>query len=166
VGGAKFEYEPQPPLHHPALSSSRSVFSVVRKQDVLLHLPYQSFHHVADLLREAAIDPKVKSIAITLYRVARDSHVVNALINAVRNGKKVTVLFELQARFDEEANIRWTRALEDEGARLIAGVPGLKVHAKVALITRKEEGKLVDYAMVGRATSTKRPRACTPITSS
>jgi polyphosphate kinase len=149
VVGPAQEYERQPPLHHPALAKTRSVMSVLRKQDVLLHLPYQSFHHVTDLLREAAIDPKVKSISMTLYRVAADSHVVNALINAVRNGKKVTVLFELQARFDEEANIRWTRALEDEGARLIGGVPGLKVHAKMGLITRKEEGKLVDYALVG-----------------
>ncbi len=149
VIGPRFAYEPQPPLHHAALAKTRSVMSVVRKHDVLLHLPYQSFHHVTDLLREAAIDPKVKSISMTLYRVASDSRVVNALINAVRNGKKVTVLFELQARFDEEANIRWTRKLEDEGARLIGGVPGLKVHAKVALITRKEEGKVVDYALVG-----------------
>ncbi len=149
VAGPRFEYEPQPPLHHPALAKTHSVFAAIRKQDILLHLPYQSFHHVNDLLREAAIDPKVKSISMTLYRVARDSHVVNALINAVRNGKKVTVLFELRARFDEEANIRWTRALEDEGARLIGGVPGLKVHAKLALITRKEEGGTVDYALVG-----------------
>lgn len=149
VGGPKFEYEPQPPLHHPALEGSRSVLSVIRKRDVLLHTPYQSFHHVIDLLREAAIDPKVRSISMTLYRVARDSRVVNALINAIRNGKKVTVLLELQARFDEEANIHWTRKLEDEGARLIGGVPGLKVHAKLALITRKEEGKVIDYAMVG-----------------
>ncbi|HEU4928485.1 MAG TPA: polyphosphate kinase 1 [Candidatus Krumholzibacteria bacterium] len=149
VIGPRLEYEPQPPLPHPLLGRASNVFSVVRKQDVLLHLPYQSFHHVTDLLREAAIDPRVKAISMTLYRVARDSQVVNALINAVRNGKKVTVVFELQARFDEEANIRWTRALEDEGARLIGGVPGLKVHAKAALISRKEEGKLVDYALVG-----------------
>ena len=149
VIGPRLEYEPQPPLPHPVLAQARNVFSVVRKQDVLLHLPYQSFLHVTELLREAAIDPKVKSIHITLYRVAQDSQVVNALINAVRNGKKVTVLFELQARFDEERNIEWTRALEDEGARLIGGVPGLKVHAKAALISRKEEGKLVDYALVG-----------------
>lgn len=149
VGGPQLEYEPQPPLRHPALADTRSVLSVIRKQDVLLHLPYQSFDHVIDLLREAAIDPKVKSISMTLYRVAHDSHVVNALINAVRNGKKVTVLLELQARFDEEANIRWTRKLEDEGARLIGGVQGLKVHAKLALITRKEEGKLVEYALFG-----------------
>ena len=149
VVGPRLQYEPNPPLAHPALPKSRSVMAVVRKRDVLLHLPYQSFQHVTDLLREAAIDPRVKSISMTLYRVGQDSRVVNALINAVRNGKKVTVLFELQARFDEEANIRWTRKLEDEGARLIGGVPGLKVHAKVALITRKEDGRMVDYAMVG-----------------
>ncbi len=149
VIGPRLENEPQPPLPHPVLAQARNVFSVVRKQDVLLHLPYQSFQHVTELLREAAIDPKVKSIHITLYRVAPDSQVVNSLINAVRNGKKVTVLFELQARFDEERNIEWTRALEDEGARIIGGVPGLKVHAKAVLISRKEEGKLVDYALVG-----------------
>jgi len=149
VGGPSFEYPPQPPRHHPALAKSRSVFSVVRQRDVMLHLPYQSFHHVIDFLREAAIDPKVKSISMTLYRVAAQSHVVNALINAVRNGKKVTVLLEMQARFDEEANIDWARALEAEGARLIGGVPGLKVHAKLALIARKEDGRMVNYAMVG-----------------
>jgi polyphosphate kinase len=149
VGGPALEYEPQPPLRHPALKGSRSVMAVVRNSDVLIHLPYQSFDHVIDLLREAAIDPRVRAISMTLYRVARDSRVVNALISAIRNGKKVTVQLEVQARFDEEANIYWTRRLEEEGARLIGGVPGLKVHAKLALITRKEEGKLVDYAMVG-----------------
>ena len=149
VGGSELEYEPQPPLRHPALKGSRSVMGVVRGGDVLIHLPYQSFDHVIDLLREAAIDPRVRAISMTLYRVARESRVVNALISAIRNGKRVTVQLEVQARFDEEANIYWTRRLEEEGARLIGGVPGLKVHAKLALITRKEEGKLVDYAMVG-----------------
>ena len=149
VNGPALEYPPQPPIVHHALRSKRSVFAEVRKKDVLLHTPYHSFHPVIDLLREAAIDPKVKSIKMTLYRVAHDSRVVNALVNAIRNGKKVTVLLELQARFDEEANIRWARALEDEGARLLGGVPGLKVHAKLALISRREEGKTVEYAVVG-----------------
>jgi polyphosphate kinase len=143
------EYKPQPPLPHPALRGKRSMLAEVRQKDVLLHTPYHSFHPIIDLLREAAIDPRVKSIKMTLYRVAHDSRVVNALVNAVRNGKKVTVLLELQARFDEEANIRWARALEDEGARLLGGVSGLKVHAKLALISRREEGKTVDYAVVG-----------------
>ena len=149
VNGATLEYKPQPPLPHPALKNKRSMLSVVRKQDVLLHTPYHSFTPIIDLLREAAIDPKVKSIKMTLYRVARESNIVNALLNAVRNGKKVTVLLELQARFDEEANIHWAHALEDEGARLLSGVQGLKVHAKLALISRREEGKTIDYAVVG-----------------
>ena len=149
VNGPALEYKPQPPLSHPALKGKRSVLSVIRKQDVLLHTPYHSFNPIIDLIREAAIDPKVKSIKMTLYRVAKDSRVVNALLNAVRNGKKVTVLLELQARFDEEANIHWARALEDEGARLLSGVQGLKVHAKLGVISRREEGKTVDYAIVG-----------------
>ncbi len=149
VNGPTLEYRKQPPLVHPALRGKRSVMAEVRKHDVLLHTPYHSFNPIVDLLREAAIDPRVKSIKMTLYRVARDSRVVNALINAVRNGKKVTVLLELQARFDEENNIRWARALEDEGARLLGGAPGFKVHAKLALITRREEGKTVDYGVVG-----------------
>jgi polyphosphate kinase len=149
VKGPALEYKPQPPLAHPALHGKRSVLSEVRKHDVLLHTPYHAFHPIIDLLREAAIDPRVKSIKMTLYRVAHDSRVVNALVNAVRNGKKVTVLLELQARFDEEANLRWARALEDEGARLLGGVPGLKVHAKLVLIGRREEGKTVEYAVVG-----------------
>ncbi len=149
VGSPALEYEPQPPLRHPDLAGERSVMSVVRRKDVLLHLPYQSFDHVIDLLREAAIDPRVRAISMTLYRVGHDSRVVNALINAIRNGKKVTVLLELQARFDEEANIHWTRTLEEEGARMVGGVPGLKVHAKLALITRKEEGRTVDYGIIG-----------------
>jgi polyphosphate kinase len=149
VGGPELEYPPQPPLQHPALKGSRSVLSVMKKRDVLLHAPYHSFDHIIDLLREAAIDPQVRSIKMTLYRVARDSRVVNALLNAVRNGKKVTVLLELQARFDEEANIYWTQKLEEEGARLIGGVPGLKVHAKLVLISRKEGGKTVEYGVVG-----------------
>jgi polyphosphate kinase len=114
-----------------------------------LHYPYQSFHHVIDLLREAAIDPKVTSIKITLYRVAKHSNIVNALINAIRNGKKVSVLLELKARFDEEANIYWTQKLEEEGAHLIEGVPGLKIHSKLCLITRKEKKKEVRYASIG-----------------
>ncbi|HEX6791927.1 MAG TPA: polyphosphate kinase 1 [Candidatus Krumholzibacteria bacterium] len=149
VNGAELEYKPQPPLAHPALRGKRGVLAEVRERDVLLHTPYHSFHPIIDLLREAAIDPKVKAIKMTLYRVAKDSRIVNALVNAVRNGKKVTVLLEVQARFDEEANLRWARALEDEGARLMGGVPGLKVHAKLALISRREEGKTVQYAVVG-----------------
>lgn len=137
------------PLSHPAFSRGNSMFSVLRKGDVLLHYPYQSFHHIIDLLREASIDLRVTTIQITIYRVSRDSNICNALINAVKNGKKVTVIMELQARFDEENNIYWSNRLQEEGATVIFGVPGIKVHSKMFLITRREEGHLVNYAHVG-----------------
>jgi polyphosphate kinase len=114
----------------------------------MLHYPYQMFSHFIELLREAAIDPDVKSIKITLYRVARNSKVINALINAAKNGKQVTAVVEVQARFDEEANIRWAKKLQDEGIHVIYGVPGLKVHSKLCLITRTENGKPIRYANI------------------
>ena len=149
VGSKDLEHVYVPPLPHPDLRDVHSVMDVIRKKDVLLHYPYQSFGSFIDLLREAAIDPKVKSIKITLYRVASKSQVINALINAVRNGKKVMVVVELQARFDEEANIYWSDILQDAGVKVIFGVPGLKVHSKLCLIHRKEEGKSVYYASLG-----------------
>jgi polyphosphate kinase len=115
----------------------------------MLHLPYQSFDYVIQLLREASLDPKVRSIKIALYRVAQNSNIVNALINAAKNGKSVTVVMELQARFDEEANIFWARRLEEEGVRVIYGVPGLKVHCKMLVISRQEKGKLRHYINIG-----------------
>ena len=149
LGRKRFRYKPLPPLDHRDLDPSHSMFDQIAQKDILLHFPYQSFNPVIDLLREASIDPKVTSIKMTLYRMARDSAVVNALINAVKNGKKVTAVMELQARFDEEANIHWSNRLEEEGARVIHGVPGLKVHAKICLITRKEGRKLHRFAMIG-----------------
>jgi polyphosphate kinase len=121
---------------------------VIKERDLLLHYPYQSFDSMIDLLREAAIDPKVEAIKMTLYRVAKNSNIVNALINAVKNGTDVTVMMELQARFDEEANIYWANKLEEEGAKVLHGIPGYKVHAKLCLIRRLEQGKLVDYANI------------------
>ncbi len=149
VGGAHLKYPPMSPLGHRELAVSRSIMKTIADKDVLLHYPYQSFHYFIDLLREAAIDPKVSGIKITIYRVPKDSRVVNALLNAVQNGKQVTVVMELQARFDEETNIYWTKQLEDEGAKVINGVPGLKVHAKMCLITRREGKKNVHYVTVG-----------------
>jgi polyphosphate kinase len=149
VGAVRLRQKNPPALHHKHIEASRSVLDAVKQRDILLHYPYHSFHHALDLLREAAIDPDVTAIKITLYRVAPNSRVVNALVNAVRNGKKVTVLLELQARFDEEANIQWTQELKQEGARMLSGVPGLKVHAKLCMITRRENGTPVDYALVG-----------------
>ncbi len=137
------------PLPHRHLKPSSSIYSQLSHRDVLLHYPYHSFHHFVDFLREAAIDPKVKSIKITLYRVAEESVVVNALINALRNGKEVTVVVELQARFDEQVNIYWANRLAEEGARVIYGVKGLKVHAKMCLVTRREKGRNVFYGHIG-----------------
>jgi polyphosphate kinase len=148
VGNKNLLYEKHVPLVHPLLPINKSYFPVLRKQDVMLHYPYQMFSHFIELLREAAIDPDVKSIKITLYRVARNSKVINALINAAKNGKQVTAVVEVQARFDEEANIRWAKKLQEEGIHVIYGVPGLKVHSKLCLITRVESGKAVRYANI------------------
>lgn len=137
------------PISHPAFVRGKNMFRALRHGDVMLHYPYQSFHHIIDLLREASIDPRVVSIQITIYRVSKDSNICNALINAVKNGKKVTVVMELQARFDEENNIFWSNRLQEEGAIVIFGVPGIKVHSKMFLITRREEGQLVNYAHIG-----------------
>ena len=107
------------------------------EKDVMLHFPYHSFHSVIDLLREAAIDPDVTTIKITCYRLATQSKIINALINAVRNGKHVTVMLELRARFDEEANLEWKDRLEEEGARVLTGLPNMKVHAKLCVIKKR-----------------------------
>ncbi len=137
------------PLSHPELLPKHSVLKVIKEKDILLSFPYQSYHHIIDVLREASMDPKVLSIEITLYRLSEDSHVVNALINSIRNGKQVTVVVELQARFDEENNIKWTNRLNEEGAKVIYGVPGLKMHSKLFLIRRLEHSKEVLYAHIG-----------------
>lgn len=137
-----------PALNHKLLPHHKSILEAIRKQDIMLHYPYQSFQHIVDLLREAAIDPKVKAIKMTFYRAARYSNVINALINAARNGKNVTVFLEIQARFDEEANIYWAARLTEEGVKVIKTLPGFKVHAKLLLIRRKEEGENIYYANI------------------
>lgn len=135
------------PVNHPLLSGAKGIIREIENCDILLHFPYHPFDHYIDLLREAAIDPDVSSIRVTLYRLARHSNVVNALINARRNGKQVTVIMELQARFDEEANIHWADRLREEGAHVIYGVYGLKVHSKLCLIERS--GKRKNLVCVG-----------------
>jgi polyphosphate kinase len=135
------------PMDHPALIENR-VTDVVLQKDVMLHFPYHSFNAVIDLLREAAIDPDVTSIKITAYRMARQSKVVNALINAVRNGKQVTVMLELKARFDEEANLAWKDRLEEEGVKVLIGIPDMKVHAKVCVIRKRVADRIVQYGFV------------------
>jgi len=148
MGMKELEYQKTSPLPHPSIETHRSILKAIKKKDILLHYPYQSFDYMIDLLREAAIDPMVTSIKITLYRVAKNSKVINALTNAIKNGKNVTVVMELQARFDEKANIYWTQMLEDAGAILIDGVPGLKVHAKLCQIERKEGNESVFYSAI------------------
>lgn len=149
VGSPELKYKKLPSLNHSDLDFHKSLFKTLREKDVLLTFPYQSYHHIIDLLREASIDPKVESIKITLYRVAKNSNIINTLINAIKNGKSVTVVVELQARFDEEANIYWANKLQEEGARVIYGVPGLKVHSKLFSIGRKEDNRIKYYAHIG-----------------
>ncbi|MGB4845400.1 MAG: polyphosphate kinase 1 [Ferruginibacter sp.] len=133
---------------HPALKNTTSVTKVILKKDVLLNFPYHSFNSVIDLLREAAIDPEVVSIKLTCYRLADRSKVINALTNAVRNGKQVTVVLELRARFDEEANLEWKEELEDAGVKVLLGVPNMKVHAKICLIKKRVNNRTIHYGFV------------------
>lgn len=137
------------PFTHPLLRKSNSVSDIILNRDIMLSFPYHSFDSLIDLLREAAIDPTVASIKISCYRLAPRSKVINALVNALRNGKQVTVMMELRARFDEEANLAWKKELEDEGARVLIGVPGMKVHAKICVIRKKVNDKNIYYGFVG-----------------
>ena len=136
------------PFIHPALKYTTRVTDVILEKDVLLSFPYHSFDNVIDLLREAAIDPDVVSIKITCYRLAPRSKVVNALTNAVRNGKEVTAVLELRARFDEEANLEWKDELEDAGVKVLLGVPNMKVHAKICLIKKISNNRTIHYGFV------------------
>lgn len=146
VGRAELEYGKNTPLRVDGLSFGKSLMSVIAKKDYLISTPYQSYDYVIHFLREAAIDPKVKEISITVYRLAEDSRVMHALINAAKNGKKVTCLVELRARFDEQNNITWSRRLEEEGVHVLYGLDGYKVHSKICLVTRIEKGKQQHYA--------------------
>lgn len=150
IGGAHLRYRELPPLLHGPLEANVSIFKTLRERDILLSFPYHSYHYIIDLLREAAIDPHVESIKITVYRlVSKNSKIVHTLINAARNGKKVTVVIELKARFDEESNMNYADQLQDEGVNVIFGAQGLKVHTKLLLIKRREEGGSVQYAHIG-----------------
>ncbi|GDX49601.1 polyphosphate kinase [Bacteroidota bacterium] len=133
---------------HPLLTQPCRIMDIISKKDVLLHFPYHSFDSVIDLLREAAIDPSVVSIRVTLYRLAKDSRVINALVNAVRNGKQVSAVIELKARFDEEANLMWKKRLEEEGVKVYIGLPEMKIHAKICVIKRREFNKTTQFGFV------------------
>lgn len=144
-----YRFQPQPPSPHPDFIHCKSLISKINTKDILLHFPYQQFDHVVDLLREASLDAKVKEIKINIYRVAKNSEVMNALLACIFNGKQVTVIFELQARFDEENNLWWSNRLKEYGANVIYGLQNLKVHSKLLQIKRSSEGKINYITYIG-----------------
>ena len=146
---AKFKDRPFQPGRDPALPPHADMFDVLRRQDVLLHHPYDSFEPIVDLVEEAARDPQVLAIKITLYRTSGDSPIVEALIDAATAGKQVTAIVELRARFDEAANIQWARRLEEAGAHVIYGVVGLKTHCKTLLVVRRDSDQIRRYVHLG-----------------
>lgn len=149
LGLPALKYKNNPPIFHKAFNHKNSLLKTLVEKDILLHFPYHSYNHIIDILREASIDPQVVSIKITLYRVAKNSNVLNALLNAIKNGKQVTVVIELQARFDEENNVYWSNKMREAGATIIFGVPNIKVHSKVFLITKKMGNKLTHFVHIG-----------------
>ena len=148
LGRNDLMYEKIEPLPVKGFSMKGSVLELIAQKDYLIYTPYHTFSYVTKFLREAALDPKVRTIKITIYRLANDSQIASALVNAVKNGKQVTVQIELQARFDEQANIKYANQLQAEGIKLIFGVPGLKVHSKICLVEREEMSGIKRYGFV------------------
>jgi len=148
LGRTDLLYDKISPLPVKGLSLQGSIFETIAKKDYLVYTPYHTFSYIVKFLREAALDPKVKIIKITIYRLAQISHVASSLINAAKNGKKVTVSIELRARFDETANINYAEQMQDEGVTMLFGVTGLKVHSKMCVIEREENNKLVRYGFI------------------
>jgi polyphosphate kinase len=148
-GSESLHYEPLPGLPHPALETAPSILALLKSRDVMLHFPYQKYDYVPRLIWEAAEDPNVQAIKITLYRVASKSAIVDALLSALRKGKQVTAFIEAKARFDEAANLYWGAELEKAGAFVVYSYPGIKVHSKLLLIVRQEEGLVRNYAYLG-----------------
>ena len=144
----KLTYDSWPSVPHPDFSTSNSIFKTITEGERLLHLPYHSYNYILRFFNEAAIDPQVKEIYVTLYRVAANSHIVNALMSAAKNGKKVTVFVELKARFDEANNLKWSKKMKAAGVKIINSIPGLKVHAKIALVNRFEDGNMNRYSLL------------------
>ena len=157
AGPKYLEFKPQTPIRIPELDAVDNIFTALREKDYLLYYPYHPFDYVVDVLKTAAIDPSVTAIKICLYRVASNSQIVDALINAQYNGKRVRVVVELAARFDEQANIAWSERLTEAGIEVIFGIPGLKVHSKLFLIDRMEQGKLVRYSHIGTGNFNEKP---------
>jgi polyphosphate kinase len=148
LGRTDLLYERIKPLGVRGLSLNESILKSIAGKDYLVHTPYHTFSYIIKFLREAALDPQVKTIKITIYRLAQISHVASSLINAAKNGKNVTVSIELRARFDEEANINYAQQMQDVGVNLLFGVTGLKVHCKMCIIEREENDKMVKYGFV------------------
>jgi polyphosphate kinase len=148
LGRTDLMYEEIKPLPVKGLNLEKSLFEAVSNKDFMVYTPYHTFSYVVRFLREAALDPAVRTIKITIYRLAQISHVASSLINAAKNGKKVVVSIELQARFDEEANIKYAEQMQDEGVEMMFGVTGLKVHCKMCCIEREEDGKLKRYGFI------------------
>lgn len=144
----RLTYPGWPSVSHPGFDNHRSIFQSITEKEKLLHLPYHSYNYILRFFNEAAIDPAVKEIYVTLYRVAADSHIVNALISAAKNGKRVTVFVELKARFDEANNLKWSKKMKAAGIKIINSIPGLKVHAKVALVKRWENKQWQNYSFM------------------
>ena len=149
IGGAELEYPMLKPKSHPDLDLDRSILNVIRNKDVLLFTPYHTFLYIIRFLREVAMDPQVKRIHITLYRLANQSRVISALINAAKNGKIVNVVIELQARFDEKKNIHYLEKMRKEGILVQTGIEGLKVHSKLICIERVFENKIEFFSIIG-----------------
>lgn len=148
-GHSEYNFPKQAPCKVPVFEKGVSIIETILKQDVLLHFPYQRFSYIVDLLREAAVDPRVREIKINIYRVARNSEIMNALLAAIFNGKNVTVVMELQARFDEENNLYWSERIKDFGGKVIYGFPNLKVHSKLLQIKRVKDGREQFITYVG-----------------
>ncbi|MFH4360036.1 polyphosphate kinase 1 [Vibrio diabolicus] len=149
VGRDYLENKPLPPMKCADFEGYANSFDAIKAKDILLYYPYHTFDHISELVRQASFDPKVLSIKINIYRVAKDSRLMNSLIDAVHNGKNVTVVVELQARFDEEANIEWSKVLTEAGVHVIFGAPGLKIHSKLLMISRREGEEIIRYAHIG-----------------
>jgi polyphosphate kinase len=146
--GKQLAYERLEPVANKNILKSGDIFKLISQKDLLVHLPYQSYNPILSFFNQAMIDPEVKEIFITLYRVAAESHIANAMIGAAKNGKKVTVFLELKARFDEANNIRWSRKMKEAGVKLIYGIPGIKVHSKIALIRKQTKEGRVDFSIL------------------
>ena len=148
-GTTHLQYAVQPALPHPVLTNSTTIFESIDLKDQLVHFPYQDFKVIEEFLKSAAIDPDVFAIKMTIYRIAKSSALADALLTALKNRKKVTLFVEAQARFDEANNIKWGRIFEDKGAKVIFSIPQVKVHSKIAMVYRRENGKKKRYAYIG-----------------